>query len=44
VDFLTKYQYRKAEQRIAAADKVEIIQDAIKNKKALKYHLPETQR
>jgi len=36
VDFLTKYQYRKAEQSCPIDDKVEIIKRAIRNKSALK--------
>ncbi|MDD5095667.1 MAG: AAA family ATPase [Dehalococcoidia bacterium] len=35
VDFLTKYQYRKAEQSCSVADKVETIKRAITNKTAL---------
>lgn len=35
VDFLTRYQYRKAEQRCKADDKLEIIKKAIKNKTLL---------
>jgi ATP-dependent exoDNAse (exonuclease V) alpha subunit len=35
VDFLTKYQYKKAEQHIAADDKVEIIRKAINNRTLL---------
>jgi ATP-dependent DNA helicase PIF1 len=35
VDFLTKYQYRKAEQRFSNEDKLEIIKKAIKNKTLL---------
>jgi ATP-dependent DNA helicase PIF1 len=36
VEFLTRYQYRKAEQRIGAEDKVGIIQNAIRNNQLLK--------
>jgi len=35
VNFLTKYQYHKAEQRCSVDDKIEIIRRAIKDKKAL---------
>jgi ATP-dependent DNA helicase PIF1 len=36
VDFLTKYQYSKSEQRLAAGDKIDIIKRAIKNHTNLK--------
>ena len=36
VDFLTKYQYRRAEQSCSTVDKIEIIKNAIKNKAALR--------
>ncbi|MEA1958293.1 MAG: AAA family ATPase, partial [Chloroflexota bacterium] len=36
VDFLTKYQYRKAEQAYPADDKVEVIKKAIENEAALR--------
>ena len=35
VDFLTRYQYKKAEQRLTTGEKIEIIQRAIKNRKLL---------
>ncbi len=35
MDFLTKYQYNKAEQSCPATDKVEVIERAIKNKSTL---------
>jgi ATP-dependent DNA helicase PIF1 len=35
VDFLTRYQYKKAEERCKTEDKVELIKSAIRNKKLL---------
>lgn len=35
VDFLTKYQYKKAEDNLSFDEKIEIIKNAIKNRKAL---------
>ena len=35
VDFLTKYQYKKAEQALPVRDKVKLIEQAIRNKAAL---------
>lgn len=34
-DFLTKHQYKKAEKELSVADKIKLIQDAIKNKTML---------
>jgi ATP-dependent exoDNAse (exonuclease V) alpha subunit len=36
MDFLTKYQYKKAEQACSTIDKIKIIQNAIKNKTTLR--------
>ncbi|MBM3183381.1 MAG: WYL domain-containing protein [Chloroflexi bacterium] len=36
MDFLTKYQYKKAEQACSTIDKIKIIQNAIKSKTALR--------
>ena len=43
-EFLTKYQYKRAEQSNPADDKMAVLAKAIKNKTRLENHLSQTER